>query len=38
MLIEPGRDDAAQVPTGGLLGFGGAAPGDRGDDRQVLAR
>ncbi len=38
MLIEQGRDDAAQVAAGGLLGFGGAAPGDCVDDRQVLAR
>jgi hypothetical protein len=37
VLIEQGRDDAAQVAAGGLLGFGGLARGDRGDDGQVLA-
>ena len=37
-LIEQGRDDAAQVAAGGLLGLGRAPPGDRGDDRQVLGQ
>jgi hypothetical protein len=29
VLIKQGRDDAAQVTAGGLLGFGGLARGDR---------
>ena len=29
VLIKQGRDDAAQVAAGGLLGFGGLARGDR---------
>jgi len=37
-LIEQGRDDAAQVPAGGLLGLVGAAPGDCVDHCQVLAQ
>ena len=38
MLIEQGRNDAAQVAAGGLLGLRGCVPRDRGDDRQVLGQ